>query len=148
MKRFDVYSGYRQFYVADSGLDPEAPENWNDTHIAQRHNTLKHITALCTVGDISARVISCGPDDVCPTLPDQPEFEVSTEIEVATGKLGVFGWPRELKDEYNVNPGRYEIRFRGYALDKVDEEQDYYVVEIRRKPNQQVQPIAGKPGSG
>ena len=141
MKQFEVYSGYRQFYVADAGLDPAAPEIWNDTHVAQRHNTLQHIVALCPEGDITARIISCGPEDTCPILPDRPEFEVRTEIEIKTGKLGVFGWPHELKDEYLVEPGTYAIFFRGYALSKVADEQDYYVVEIRRKA------AHGDPGS-
>jgi hydrogenase maturation factor len=38
-----------------------------------------------------------------------------------------------LKDEYAVSPGIYTIVFRGYALDKVDSEEDYYGVEIRKK---------------
>lgn len=136
MKRFEVYSGYQQFYVGDAGLNPDAPEDWTDVHVAQRHNTLRHIVALCTEGDITARIISCGPDDVLPDLANNPEFEVHTEIEVTTGRIGVFGWPSEMKDEYVVNPGMYSIIFCGYALDKVDNEDDYYTVEIRRKPNQ------------
>jgi hypothetical protein len=136
MKRFQVSSGYRQFYVADVGLDPDAPEDWTDDHCTQRHNTLQHITALCPEGDITARVISCGPDDVYPEMPDTAEFEVETEIEVKSGKIGVFGWPRELEDEYPVEPGIYRILFRGYALAKIASQEDYYGVEIRRKvPN-------------
>ena len=133
MTRFEVYSGYRQFYVADVDLDPDAPEDWTDTHVAQRHNTLRHITALCPEGDISARIICCGPDDPYPDMPDPAEFEIETEIEVKSGKLGVYGWPRELKAEYSVEPGVYSILFKGYALHQVEVEEDYYGVEIRKK---------------
>jgi hypothetical protein len=133
MKRFEVFSGYRQFYVADAELDPDAPEDWTDAHCAQRHNTLRHITALCPEGDISARVVSCGPEDVYPEMPDPAEFEIRTEIEVPSGKIGVYSWPRDLHDEYVVAPGVYTIWFRGYALASVDSEQDYYGVEIRKK---------------
>ncbi|HVX91294.1 MAG TPA: hypothetical protein VHC20_06790 [Candidatus Paceibacterota bacterium] len=133
MKRFEVFSGYRQFYVADAELDPDAPEDWTDAHCAQRHNTLKHITALCPEGDISARVIACGPSDVYPEFPDAAEFEVRTEIEVPSGRIGIYGWPRELQDEYVVAPGTYMILFRGYALSKIDSKEDYYGVEIRKK---------------
>ncbi|CAN5457356.1 hypothetical protein BH09VER1_BH09VER1_55420 [soil metagenome] len=134
MKRFKVSAGYRQFYVADSGLEPLAPEDWTDAHLAQRHNTLKHITALCPEGDITARIVSCGPDDIYSEMPDPAEFEVETEIEIASGKIGVYGWPWELKAEYTGTPGIYIIRFRGYALSKVDCEEDYYGLEIRKKP--------------
>jgi len=37
------------------------------------------------------------------------EFEVETEIEVKSGKIGVFGWPRELEDEYPVEPAFTEF---------------------------------------
>lgn len=133
MKRFEVYSGYRQFYVADAQLDQDAPEEWTDAHCAQRHNTLQHIAALCPEGDITARIVTCGPDDDYPQMADPPEFEVRTEIDVHSGKIGVYGWPRDLHDEYAVMPGTYTIFFRGYALAKIDTEQDYYGVEIRKK---------------
>ncbi|TWT88528.1 hypothetical protein Mal64_20110 [Pseudobythopirellula maris] len=133
MKSFEVYSGYRQFYVADAGIDPDAPENWTDEHIAQRHNTLRNIAALCPEGDITSRVIACGPDDEAPPHQDPSEFEVETFIEVPTGKIGVYGWPRELFDEYTVEPGTYSIFFTGHALDRVDDEEDYYVVRIRKR---------------
>ena len=133
MKSFEVYSGYRQFYVADAGIDPDAPEDWTDEHIAQRHNTLRNITALCPEGDITARIIACGPDDGAPPLQHPSEFEVETVIEVPTGKIGVYGWPRELFDEYTVEPGTYSIFFTGHALDRVDDEEDYYVVRIRKR---------------
>lgn len=133
MKRFEVFSGYRQFYVADAGLNPDAPEEWTDEHCAQRHNTLPHIVALCPEGDISARIICCGPDDPYPDMPAPAEFEVLTKIDVPSGRIGIYGWPRELYDEYSVDPGNYTIRFRGYSLDKVESEGDYYGVEIRKE---------------
>ena len=133
MKRFKIFSGYRQFYVADSGLNPPAPEVWTDTLI-KHHNTLKHIVALCPEGDISARITSCGPADLPPDLPDKMDFEIETSLEVPSGKIGIFGWPYELQDEYEVEPGVYAIYFRGYATEKTDLEEDFYVVLIRRKP--------------
>lgn len=133
MKRFEVNSGYRQFYVADAGLEPDAPEVWNDTHVAQRHNTLQNIVALCPEGDITARVISIGPDEQLPDLDDRLEFEVETAIEVPSGRIGVFGWPWAIQDEYQVDPGTYIVRFFGYALDRAADEEDYYVVQIRVK---------------
>lgn len=133
MKHFEVHSGYRQFYVADSGLAPLAPEDWTDRHIKQRHNTLKNITALCSEGDVTARIISCGPEDQEPSLDGSRDFEVETVIQVESGKIGVFEWPFELQDEYVVAPGTYQIIFRGYDLAKVSSEEDFYVVLIRKK---------------
>ena len=133
MKQFKVFAGYRQFYVADAELEPSPPEDWTDTHGEQRHNTLQHITALCPENDMSARIICCGPDDEYPALPHPAEFEVHTEIEVPSGRIGVYGWPWELEDEYHVESGTYAICFRGYALDQMETQEDYYGVHIRRK---------------
>jgi hypothetical protein len=131
MKRYKVYAGYQQFYVADAALDPAAPEVWADDHIQQRHNTLQHITALCTVGDISARVISCGPVDARPQLEDEADFEVVITIEVPSGTVGVYGWPWEPMDQYQITPGQCRIRFTGYRTDQAESEEDYYLVEIK-----------------
>jgi len=89
MKEFEVFAGYRQFYVADTGLQAAAPEDWTKVHVEQRHNTLKNITALCPEGDITARIISCGPKDTLPPIADPADFEAQTSIEIETGKIGI-----------------------------------------------------------
>ena len=144
MKRFEVNASYRQFYVADAELEPEAPEEWSDAHVQQRHNTLQHITALCPVGDITARAISCGPTDARPHLEHKPDFEVFTTIEVPSGKVGVYGWPWERMDEYDIPPGPCGIRFTGYRTDKAESEEDYYLVEIG-EAEQDKSSVRGKP---
>ena len=132
MRRFKVFSGYQQFYVADVGLDPKAPEVWTDEHIAQRHHTQRHITALCPAGDISARIISCGLGENVPEESNKSDFEIRTHIEVLSGKIGIFGWPWELQDQYEVAPGMYDIVFKGYQTDRVEEKEDFYVVKIEK----------------
>ena len=130
MKRYEIYCGTQQFYVADAELEPDAPEDWDDAHVRQRHNTLKHITALCPKGDVSARVISCGPGEHPPETKDKADFEVITWIEIPSGHIGVYGWPWELMDRYAVTPGQCRIRFTGYRTDRADQEEDYYLVEV------------------
>ena len=129
MKTHTVDSSYRQIYVADAGLDPDAPEEWNDDDIQQRYNALNNIVALCPDGDITARVICIPPNEKYKS-DVSPEFEVNTQIEIETGRLGVFGWPRETLEEYSVTPGHYRIRFTGYNLAEIDTKGDYYVVEF------------------
>lgn len=126
-----VDSTYRQFYVADGGLDPDAPEDWTDDDVKQRFNALDHIVALCPEGNGTARVLYFAPGDTYDG-PDKPCFEVNTQVSIPTGRLGVYGWPREPLEEYDVEPGAYRIRFLGFLLDAVDSEQDYYVVEFER----------------
>jgi hypothetical protein len=128
-----IGSGYRQFYVSDAGLDPDAPEDWTDDHVAQRHNTLHHITALCPEGDITARLFIVGPGDESPEIEDTAEFEVVTRIEIQSGRLAISEWPRDMIREFWVSPGAYEIIFKGYRLKEVDSEKDYYGVFIKRK---------------
>ncbi|MDP2713975.1 hypothetical protein [Rheinheimera sp.] len=129
MKTHTIDSTYRQFYVADAGLDPDAPEDWSDQHVLQRFNALANIVALCPEGDISARVKSFAPGEK--DLSElEPEFEVKTQITIVSGRLGIFGWPRETLEEYCVELGKYLIYFRGYNLCQVDEERDFYTVEF------------------
>ena len=130
MKQFVVDSNYHQFYVADLVLEPEAPVDWTDDDVAKHHLTEKHIAALCPVADIDARVISCGPDDSIPDFPDPFDFEVHTEIEVSSVEVGIFGWPWALEDHYRIQPGRCSILFRGYATERAENEEDYYLVKI------------------
>jgi len=133
MHHFTINSTYRQFYVADAGLAPDAPVDWTEDHMIQRHNTLKNITALCPEGDITARIFIVGPDEKNPTIFEKPAFEVLTEIEVKSGRLAVLQWPWDLLKEFVVSPGIYQILFRGYALTEVENEKDFYGVLITRK---------------
>lgn len=132
MKQFVVDSIYRQFYIADRGIEPSAPETWTEDDVRKHHVAAEHIVALSPVGDIKARIISFGPDDELPELTDAMDFEVCTQIEVPSGKIGVYGWPWELKDLYDVVPGRYEVIFRGYLTTEIEKMQDYYVTKVVR----------------
>jgi hypothetical protein len=134
MKEFIADSNYHQFYVADRELEPDAPEDWTDDDVEKHHLTERHIVALSPVGDIDVRINSCGPDDPLPSFPDPIDFEVRTQIEIPSGKVGIYGWPWELEDQYDVPPGVCEILFRGYATARADEGADYYVVKINPKP--------------
>lgn len=131
MKKFVVDSNYHQFYVADMELEPDAPVNWTDEAVANHHLTAQNITALSPVGDVDARILSCGPDDAIPEFPDEPDFEVITQIEVPSGKVGIYGWPWEIQDQYVVPPGICEVTFRGYATARSEEDEDYYLVFVK-----------------
>ncbi|MEW6687420.1 MAG: hypothetical protein AB1393_14645 [Candidatus Edwardsbacteria bacterium] len=131
MKKHTITSAYRQFYVADVGLNPPAPEEWNDEHVRQRYNADKNIVALCPEGDLTARII-CIPPGKSYENEKEPEFEVNTQVTIETGKLGVMEWPWEKIEKYNVDPGVYFIRFSGFNLAGVDDQEDYYIVEFKR----------------
>ena len=133
MKQFLADSNYHQFYVADRELEPDAPTEWTDQDVAARHLTLENISALCPESDIDARITSCGPNDPEPAFPDSPDFELTTHIRVPSRRVGIYGWPWELEDEYEIASEDCEILFRGFAIDKKDEEADYYYVHVRPK---------------
>lgn len=130
MKQFVTDSNYHQFYVADRVLEPDAPTAWTEEHVLSHHLTEENIAALQTDNDIDARVICCGPDDPIPDFPDVADFEVRTKIHVPSKKVGIYGWPWELEDEYQIDSDMCEILFRGYAINQTDENGDYYLVKI------------------
>lgn len=131
MKQFLADSSYRQFYVADRKLEPDAPTDWTDEDVVARHLTLESITALCPESDIDARITSCGPNDPEPLFPDEPDFELVTQIRVPSCRVGIYGWPWELEDEYEIDSERCEVLFRGFAIDKKESEEDYYFVRVK-----------------
>jgi len=144
MKKFIINSSFHQFYIADRELEPDAPTEWTDADAANHHLTAKHIAALSPISDIEARIISCGPGDSLPEFPDPIDFEVRTEIEVPSGKLGIYGWPWELEDQYDIAPGTCEILFRAYATGQVEQGGDYYLVKIEPKKGEQKAPEVNK----
>ena len=133
MKEFLTDSTYHQFYVADRELEQDAPTDWTDDDVSNRHLTAEHISALSPESDIDARIISCGQNDPIPEFPDKPDFEVRTQIEVPSGEVGIYGWPWELEDQYEVSPGTCHILFRGFKIDLKEDEQDYYLVYVSEK---------------
>ncbi len=120
MERFKVFSGTSSSTWRMLGFEPAAPDEWTPEHCRQRHNTLRHITALCPENDVSARIVCCGPTEECPDMDDPAEFEVCTEIEIVSGRIGVYGWPSELQQEYAGAPWMYSIQFTGHALGRIE----------------------------
>lgn len=130
MKKFVVDSNYHQLYVADRILEPDAPTNWTQEHVKNHHLTELNISALQTENDLDARITGCGPEDAMPTLTDKVDFEVKTKIIVPSKKVGIYGWPWELEDQYDLKQEVCEILFRGYLTDKTETDQDYYLIKI------------------
>ena len=141
MKRFTTDSNYHQFYVADRLLEPDAPTEWTDQNVREHHLTVENIAALQTDNDIDARIISCGPDDPIPEFPDRADFEVRTAIRTPSKKVGIYGWPWELEDEYDLNSDTCVILFRGYATDRTETDEDYYLVKVEAKNVEQSRPV-------
>lgn len=131
MKQFLIDNAYRQFYVADRVMEPEAPTQWHDSDIAARHLAEESIVALCPSGEFIAKVFSCGPQDPEPGFPDDPDFEVRVWIRVPSKRVGIFGWPWELMAQYELDSSDCVIRFQGFAIDKIESEEDYYLVQIK-----------------
>jgi len=116
--------------VADAVLKPDAPEIWDDSHIAARHNTLQNITALCPEGDITARLKIIGPDTIFSDN-DYPDFMVKTSIIIESGMVGVYEWPFDLLEKFYINKGIVIVIFRGYNIDQSDLQNDFYSVQIQ-----------------
>ena len=132
MRRFTADFNYHQFYVADRELEPDAPTNWTDADVEAHFLTADHIVALGTEAHIDADIFSCGPEDEIPDFPDPHDFEVRVSVDFPSGKIGIYGWPWEIADQHDVAPGRHDILFRGYVINRPDEG-DYYCVKIMPK---------------
>lgn len=132
MKTYEVDSTYRQVYVADLELEPPAPEDWTEEHVRLRYYALDYIVALSLVSEIVARITSHGPQDTVVETDDRADFDIETQIDIPSGKIGVYGWPWELQDSYTMAPGKATIRFRGFRTSNADNGLDYYIIEIKK----------------
>jgi len=130
MKSISVSGCYKQFYVADIDINPLAPEVWTDDNVAQRHNCGQGIVALSPDNEIKARVNIFWFDDKPPIT--KYDFLIEARLNVTGKNIGVLGWPWELQDSQEVIPGEYVITFSGHCIDRIDNNDDYYVVWIHR----------------
>lgn len=120
-------------YVADRVIEADAPSEWTMEDMARNHLAGLNIVALCPVTDADATIISCGPDDVPPIFPDAPDFEVRTQIEVPSGMVGIYGWPWEFEDEYDIEPGVCYVLFQAFSTALSESGGDYYCVRVSNK---------------
>jgi hypothetical protein len=130
MKRHTINSTYRQFYVADAGIEPMAPETWTEEDIQRRFNAHENIVALCPTGDITARILVIPPGEVAEEF-GSPDFLVETQVTLPSGRAGIYGYPWELLEEHSVQPGQYVVRFSGYNIGAIEDEEDFYLVQLQ-----------------
>ena len=128
MKSISVSGSYKQFYVADIDINPMAPEIWTDENVAQRHNCGQGIVALSPDNDIQAQIKVFWFDEK-PSI-SKYDFMIETKLNVTGNNIGVLGWPWELQDSREVTPGEYIITFSGHCIDRIDSNEDYYIVWI------------------
>jgi len=130
MKSFVADSNYHQFYVADLIAEPDAPDIWTEQDVAAHHVTLENISALSPESDIDARITSCGPSDDQIEFPDSIGYEVRVTIKCPSRSVGIYGWPWELEDEYEIGSTSCDILFRAFLTEFKDDEKDYYYVHV------------------
>ena len=134
MKVFRVFSGYKQFYVADLDLDPAAPEIWTDEDVANRHLKGNGILALCPETDMSATIHLYWDTDV----PEECTFDFSVNVimDVTGTRIGVMGWPWEAMDVRRSANSQYDVTFSGHNLARIESGDDFYRLWIRPRANQ------------
>jgi len=114
MKQIELQISYNQFYIADSIIEPMAPEEWTDEDIQNHHKTLDNITALKTENDDSILLSIYGVDEEFDLTNVEMLFDVNTKIIVPNCKIGVYQWPFDIITSISLENNQCNIRYIGF----------------------------------
>lgn len=131
--KFEVLADYHQFYVWDSGVNPEAPEDYTDEDVSRMVKVAKNVVVVQPVRDLDVPVEL----ELCPSDPGCElatwDHVVECSVEIPSGKLQVHECTGGAVFDAAIAPGNYRVRvlFAGLgtlSYDGVDGDDRYRVV--------------------
>ncbi len=131
MKLVELNISYNQFYIADSILEPLAPEEWTNEDVQNHHSTLVNITALKTENDGSIILSVYGIDEEFDLKNVEIIFDVKTVITVPNRIIGIYQWPFEIVTSISLNREKCNIRYIGFRNYGSSENEIRYAVSIK-----------------
>ncbi len=131
MKQIEMQISYHQFYIADSILEPMAPEEWTEEDIKNHHKTLDNITALKTENDESILLSIYGIDEEFDLTNVEILFDVNTKIIVPNCIIGFYQWPFDNVTSISLQNNQCNIRYIGFRNKGSSENQIKYAVSLK-----------------
>jgi hypothetical protein len=131
MKQMELQISYNQFYIADSILEPLAPEEWTDEDVQNHHKTLDHIAALKTESDGSISLSIYRINEEINFKDIKVLFDVQTRIIVPNMKIGIYQWPFEIVTSISLPNKNCNIRYIGFRNNGSNANEIKYAVSIK-----------------
>lgn len=118
----EVFADYFQFYLWDSGVNPEAPTDYRYPDLENRVKVETNVVAVCTVRNMTVPV-ELQIHDRDPWFdPDEWDHVVEAALDLPTGGLQVHECTGYPVLDLSIDPGIYRVRLLFAGLDSLSED--------------------------
>lgn len=130
----DVFVDYNQFYIQDGGVNPPAPERWDDEDISNRSKVAENVVVVCPLRNMTVPV-EVAVYDSEPASPEvNPDHLVECSVSLPTGQLQVHECTGASRLNWQVASGTYRVRLSYFGLGTISsdglEGSDFYKIEL------------------
>ena len=133
-KQIEVFADYHQFYLWDSGMNPDAPETYTDEDIQRRIKTGSNVVVIQPERDMNVPVtIEIYESE--PSVDLNPWDHVAeASLHLPTGNLQVHECTGGPVADFQLNPGWYRVRSMHGGFDTIatvgTDGNDFYKVAL------------------
>lgn len=134
-KDYEIFINYRQFYLMDAKVFPDAPSDYTDFDMRCRIKAAKNIIAVVPERDMIIPVRL----EISDSAPPGDDFAAwnhiaEASLDLPSGRLLLDECCGERIDEISITPGSYRIRAYYGNLDKLSDDEmggeDHYKLVI------------------
>lgn len=130
----ELFADYNQFYVQDGGVNPPAPEDWNDEDIANRSKVAANVVVVCPLRNMTVPVEVALHDSEPSPAEVSPDHLVECSLSLPTGHLQVHECTGGPVLNWQVASGTYRVRLSFFGLGTITSSglagSDFYKVEL------------------
>ncbi len=152
-RAFKVFADYHQFYLWDRGMNPKAPEEWDEEDVKRRVKTGPHVLVIRPERNTTVAVEVAVYDAAPAYQPGKWDHIAEASLHLPTGHLQVHECTGGPVADIEVEPGWYRVRSFHGGFATIDESGleggDHYRVVLWPAPSQGLRVIKQwVPGDG
>lgn len=129
-----VFADYHQFYVWDSGVQPDAPVDYTETDMRRRVKVAPSVLVVLPIRNMTVPVVLSIHESDPGHEPSTSDHIVECDLELPSGQLQVEECCGEVKLATNLAPGVYAVRVRFENLDSLSDDAldggDRYLIDL------------------
>lgn len=137
-KSYSIFADYRQFYLWDKGVGPDAPTDYTDEDVEKRIKVAPNVVVIQPERNmdvpVEVEVLDCAP---CPDL-EHWDHVVEASLELPSGQLEIHECTGGPIDQLSLPSGSYRVRAHYGALSELSADgldgNDHYKLVIWPAP--------------
>lgn len=137
-KGLELFADYHQFYIWDSGMDPEAPVDYTDEDVGRRIKTGSFVFVIQPERNMTVSVEIEIHDTEPSYNSDDWDHIAEGSLHLPTGRLQVHECTGGAVAELQVEPGWYRVRSFHGGFETIDESglegEDHYLAVLWSAP--------------